>query len=348
MTATILRNQFTQSLITPEALFNEFPVSMSDIDFIKKSRDTVANILTEKDPRFLVIVGPCSIHDPASALEYAALLKSASENFSQKLFIIMRVYFEKPRTTLGWKGLISDPFLDGSFNMNHGLKAARKLLLKLAEIKIPAATEFVDPLLSHYYSDLITWGCIGARTSESQIHRELASGLEFPIGFKNTTDGNFKIAIDGAHVASHSHYFLSLNKKGLPTIIKTQGNPFCHIVLRGSQTQTNFHTESVQEASALLKQNNLLPKMIIDCSHGNSLKNYERQTIALNAVLDQIRQGSKSICGVMLESHLQAGKQPIKFNEPLVYGQSITDACLSWEETLPLLETLCNTSRSKS
>ena len=331
-------------LIVPKALLQEFPLSILAMNTVQHARTQISNIIAGKDRRLLAIIGPCSIHDPIAALEYAGLLKEAATRFADDLFIVMRVYFEKPRTTIGWKGLISDPLLDGSFDINLGLKIARKLLIDLTKLGIPMGTEFLDTHIAPYLEDHIAWGCIGARTTESQIHRELASGLAMPVGFKNSTDGNIKIAVDAVSAAQHPHYFLSINNQGLPSIIHTQGNEFTHIILRGSNVSQNYTTPHINKAIHLLQTAQLNPKVMIDCSHGNSMKNYQRQTLVINSVVKQLKNHSRKILGVMLESNLVADKQTLQPNQILIYGQSITDACLSWKETLPLLEKLAKVS----
>jgi 3-deoxy-7-phosphoheptulonate synthase len=345
MSTTELSVPKEQPLITPDALLQALPAPAQTLTKISTARHAVKQIINGDDSRLLVVVGPCSIHDPKAALEYAHLLKEAAKKFADELFIVMRVYFEKPRTTIGWKGLISDPFLDGSFNINQGLKLARQLLLDLTDLEIPAGTEFLDTMTSHYLHDLISWGAIGARTSESQIHRELASSLAMPIGFKNTTDGNFKIAIDAVKVAKHPHYFLSMNSQGIPSVRNTSGNDACHIILRGSQTFPNYHAEYVALAASALREANLKDRLIVDCSHGNSMKNYLQQRLVIDSIIEQLKQDSHTICGVMIESNLVAGKQTLQPNQPLKYGQSITDACLAWEDTLPLLEKLAQAKK---
>lgn len=329
-----------QSLIKPEELIQEFPLTSYAADIISQARTAAANILHGKDNRLLVIVGPCSIHDRNAALEYAELLKKSAGHFADELFIIMRVYLEKPRTVLGWKGLISDPLLNGSFDINLGLKLARKLLLDLNGIGVPAATEFLDTIIPQYLSDMISWCAIGARTAQSQIHRELASGLSMPVGFKNTTDGNIKIAIDAVNAARHPHHFLGISKSGVTSIIRTRGNDDCHIILRGSNSTPNYSAENISEAAAMLRNENLKPRLLVDCSHGNSMKNYLRQSEVIDSIAAQIENGAQEICGVMLESNLLEGKQTLLPGEALQYGQSITDACISWEDTIPLLEKL--------
>jgi 3-deoxy-7-phosphoheptulonate synthase len=343
-----LRTQAKHSLIAPAVLFDEYPLSLRAEETVLKTRQSVEDILQGRDDRLLVIVGPCSIHDSKAALEYANLLKEAITRFEKELCIVMRVYFEKPRTTVGWKGLISDPELNGSFEINDGLRLARKLLLKLNEMSVPAATEFLDPMVPQFLSDLISWSAIGARTSASPLHRELASGLSMPVGFKNTVDGNIGIAIDAVRVAALSHHYLSIDENGLPVIINTLGNEHGHIILRGGLHNTNYHAHDIAAAASLLKAANLIPRLIVDCSHGNSVKDYRRQKNVIASLITQIEKDSKTpICGIMLESHLVSGKQTLDANTPLTYGQSITDECLSWEETLPLLEQLASTKKNK-
>jgi 3-deoxy-7-phosphoheptulonate synthase len=267
-------------------------------------------------------------------------LKSAAEKLSDKLYIIMRVYFEKPRTTVGWKGLISDPWLDGSFDINQGLALARTLLLELSQLGVPAGTEFLDTFVPTYFSDLIAWCAIGARTVESQIHRELASGLPMPVGFKNNMDGNIKAAIDAVKAAQHSHSFLGITQAGMPAMTRTAGNKDCHIILRGSHTASNYADYSIREAADFLKEAQLTPRMMVDCSHGNSMKEYQRQRTVVHALIDQLKKGPRFINGIMLESHLVEGKQKLQAKKALTYGQSITDGCIGWEDTLVLLEEL--------
>lgn len=335
-----IRIQAQQALIKPSTLITELPMISQTMRTVSEARATIARILHGADKRFLVITGPCSIHDPIAALEYARKLKTVAERFKNELFIVMRVYFEKPRTTLGWKGLISDPFLDGSFDTNAGLRLSRKLLLDINALGVPAATEFLDPLIHPYLSDLISWCAIGARTSESQLHREMASGLPMPVGFKNSTDGNIQIAIDAAQVATQSHPFLSIDFQGIPCVMKTFGNPLCHIVLRGSNSGPNFSLEEINRSVTALEQAKLINRLIIDCSHGNSMKNHSLQKDVIATIEKYRKQGIRSICGVMLESNLVAGKQTFTSKDTLRYGQSITDGCIDWEETVALLEVL--------
>ncbi len=327
-------------LITPHQLITELPLVSSVAENIRLARMTISKIIRGEDRRLLVVVGPCSIHDCHAALEYAWFLKHAAAQYENDLFIVMRTYLEKPRTTMGWKGLISDPLLDGSFDFNQGLRIARKFLLDLCAMNLPAATEFLDINIPHYLSDLITWVAIGARTTESQIHRELASGLSMPVGFKNTTDGNFKIAIDAVLTARHPHHFLGMTLDGIASILSTLGNENCHIVLRGSNQSPNYTNDYIASAIAMLKAENLSPRLMIDCSHGNSMREYQRQATVVNAVIEHLQHNAADILGVMIESNLVSGKQTPQANQQLVYGQSITDACLSWSETLPLLDKL--------
>lgn len=333
----MLLNQ--QCLITPQTLQDEFPLSSEAKATVAHNRHIISQILQGKDDRFLIIVGPCSIHDPDAAREYAELLHQAIKQYSQELFIVMRVYFEKPRTTGGWKGLISDPFLNGSFDVNTGLRLARKLLQDLNALGIPLGTEFLDTIVPPYLCDLISWTAIGARTSASQIHRELASGLPIPVGFKNSMDGNIKIAIDGITVASQPQSMLTLNQEGAPILIRTNGNKLGHLILRGGEQGPNYELKHIRYAEQLLNEAHVLSSLIIDCSHGNSMKNHEQQGLVLDTVIHNM-QHSKIIKGIMIESNLIAGKQTLNSHSSLTYGQSITDGCLSWQETLPLLEKL--------
>lgn len=335
-----LRINSKQSLIKLETLLTELPISTPGLQHITNARTAASNIMQGKDHRLLVIVGPCSIHDPIAALEYASLLKTAADRFANELHLVMRVYFEKPRTTLGWKGLINDPFLNQSFDINNGLKIARKLLLDLNCIGISTATEFLDPIAFHYFYDLITWGAIGARTVASPTHRELVSALPMPVGFKNSIDGNIKLAVEAVKVASHPHFILSLDHQGSTQIVQTMGNNDCHIVLRGSDVGSNYETSHIQQAVSLLEQAQLPPFIMVDCSHGNSMKNYELQHQVVQSVCEQLAQGSPHVRGIMLESHLVAGKQSSQL--PLTFGQSITDGCISFENTLILLEQLAD------
>jgi 3-deoxy-7-phosphoheptulonate synthase len=333
-------------LIKPSVLIQAQP-AFEHSQFIHAARATVTNIIQGRDPRLLVVVGPCSIHDETSALEYAGLLAKAAQQFADELVLVMRVYFEKPRTVLGWKGLISDPWLDGTFDINHGLQLARKILLQLAKYAMPAATEFLDNIIPQYLQDLISWCAIGARTTESQLHRELASGLAMPVGFKNTTDGNVQVAVDAVNAARHPHCFLGVSKVGEAAIMRTPGNHACHIVLRGSHDAVNYEQANIKQAVQALADVGLTRRVMVDCSHGNSMKDYNQQPKVVDAIVEQLALGSSNILGVMLESNLVAGRQQIDANKPMRYGQSITDACLSWAETLPLLEKLAGVVKAR-
>jgi 3-deoxy-7-phosphoheptulonate synthase len=327
-------------VIKPNELINEFPLTVNMGRLINNARCTISKIIQGQDKRLLVIVGPCSIHDTQAALEYAECLKTAAAHFSDELYFVMRVYFEKPRTTIGWTGLINDPFLNASYDINYGLRLARKLLLDINYLGLPAGTEFLNPATPQYLSDLISWSAIGARTVESQIHRELASGLSMPVGFKNNTDGNIKIAIDAANVARQSHHLININHHGQLATFQTNGNPDTHIILRGSNTIPNYSAEDVKKSVNLLRESQLSPYLIIDCSHGNSMKDHQRQKIVIDAIAEQISNGIAFIAGIMLESNLVAGKQELDQQQALVYGKSITDACIDWNDTLLLLEKL--------
>ncbi len=323
----------------PAALHAEFPIDDTASETVFHHRAAIHDILHGKDDRLVVIVGPCSIHDPSAARDYARRLKPLLDTLAEELCIIMRVYFEKPRTTVGWKGLINDPDMDESFHINKGLRIARSLLLDLNKEGVPAATEFLDLISPQYIADLISWGAIGARTTESQGHRELASGLSCPIGFKNSTDGGFKIAIDAVHAASRPHVFMSLTKEGHSAIFSTTGNNDCHIILRGGR-KPNYDKESVQQASRQLEKGGLRPSLMVDCSHANSNKDYRRQVDVCRDVASQVSSGDKRIMGVMLESHLVEGRQDVEPDRELTYGQSVTDACIDWETTEGLLREL--------
>ncbi len=335
-----LRIQRTKVVLPPEFLDEELPSSEKVLATVDKARREIKQILSGESPRLLVVVGPCSIHDPKAALEYAKLLQGAIEELSGELCLVMRVYFEKPRTTVGWKGLINDPFLDGSFRINDGLRIARRLLLDLGEMGVPAGTEFLDMIIPQYMAGLVAWGAIGARTTESQVHRELVSGLSCPVGFKNGTSGNVQIAIDAVHSAAHAHTFLGHTKYGQSAIFFTKGNPDCHVILRGGRHSTNYDADSIAKACSFLEKAGLPQRVMVDCSHANSSKDHTRQTAVGRDVAAQIASGEKRILGVMIESNLVAGAQKLQKGKPLTYGQSITDACISWTDTLPLLREL--------
>ena len=336
-----LRVKHIDELLPPIAHLYELPISEQASELVAQTRQQIADILHGKDNRLLVIIGPCSIHDPKAALEYAQRLLPLRQKYEKKLLIVMRAYFEKPRTTVGWKGLINDPHLNGTHDINFGLRQARKLLLELNNLGMPASTEFLDMITPQYYADLISWGAIGARTTESQIHRELASGLSCPVGFKNGTDGNLKIAIDALGAASHPHHFLSVTKAGHSAIVHTAGNPDCHVILRGGNGEPNYSSEHVKAAAEQLTQAGLPTKLMVDCSHANSRKDFKRQMEVAQDIATQIQNGEQNIIGVMVESHLVEGRQ----NDPIVYGQSITDACIGWEDTEKLLALLAEVNR---
>ncbi|OSI10181.1 3-deoxy-7-phosphoheptulonate synthase AroG [Neisseria zoodegmatis] len=331
-----------KELLPPIAHLYELPITEKAADLVHQTRHEVADLVHGEDNRLLVIIGPCSIHDPKAALEYAERLLPLRKKYEKELLIVMRVYFEKPRTTVGWKGLINDPHLDGTFDINFGLRQARKLLLTLNNMGMPASTEFLDMITPQYYADLISWGAIGARTTESQVHRELASGLSCPVGFKNGTDGNLKIAIDAIGAANHPHHFLSVTKAGHSAIVHTAGNPDCHVILRGGK-EPNYSSEHVKAAAEQLTQAGVTPKLMVDFSHANSRKDYKRQMEVAQDVARQIRDGENNIMGVMVESHLVEGRQ----DKPVCYGQSITDACIGWEQTEELLALLADANRSR-
>jgi 3-deoxy-7-phosphoheptulonate synthase len=337
-----LRIQWTKVVLPPVFLEEELPLTERASSTVYQARAEVQKILQGKDHRLLVIVGPCSIHDPIAAREYAGKLKDAISELKRDLHIVMRVYFEKPRTTIGWKGLINDPHLDESFKINDGLRFARHLLLDLAEMGVPAGTEYLDMITPQYMADLVTWGAIGARTTESQIHRELVSGLSCPVGFKNGTSGNVQIAIEAVQSAAHPHTFLGHSKHGQSAIFVTKGNPDCHIILRGGRKTVNYDAASVNEACALLEKCGLTPRVMIDCSHANSNKDHARQSSVCRDVAGQIVAGDRRIIGIMLESNLVAGTQKLVKGKPLTYGQSITDACIGWDDTYKLLKELAS------
>lgn len=334
-------------LIPPAILMEELPPSTAAIELVTRSRSAVTEIVHGRDDRLVVVVGPCSIHDPAAGLEYAGRLRDLAAKHATDLLIVMRTYFEKPRTTVGWKGLINDPHLDGSFDINHGLRKARTFLRDVAELGMPTGTEFLDPISPQFVADLVSWGAIGARTTESQVHRELASGLSMPIGFKNGTKGTVQIAVDAVGSAKHPHHFLSVTKQGLAGIVATQGNPDCHVILRGGANQPNYSAEHVEAAWKLLEKARLPSRVMIDCSHANSHKDHEKQPDVAEDVAAQLADGSDRISGVMLESFLVGGRQDQKPGVPLTYGQSITDACMSWDATVPVIETLAKGVRAR-
>ncbi len=325
-------------LLTPRELKAQSPAPDAVNAMVARSRERVVRILQQEDPRLLVVIGPCSIHDEKSALEYATRLNALREQFADRLEIVMRVYFEKPRTTIGWKGLINDPHLDGSQDIETGLKIARRLLLEITGMGLPAATEFLDPIVPQYIADLITWAAIGARTTESQTHREMASGLSMPVGLKNSTDGSLQTAIEAMGAARHPHSFLGIDQDGVTSIVRTTGNSSTHIVLRGGRTQTNYDAESIRAAEEKLKSENLPPVLMVDCSHANSGKQPARQEDVWRSVIQQRLAGTRPLIGLMVESHLNEGNQPIPNNlADLRYGVSLTDACIGWETTERML-----------
>jgi 3-deoxy-7-phosphoheptulonate synthase len=350
-----IRIQWTKVVLPPVFLEEEFPVTESASATIFNTRNEICAILNGRDPRLLVLAGPCSIHDPKAAREYAALLQSAIQEFSADLRIVMRVYFEKPRTTIGWKGLINDPYLDQSYKINDGLRLARHLLLDLAAMGVPTGTEFLDMMTPQYIAGLVSWGAIGARTTESQVHRQLVSGISCPVGFKNGTSGNVQIAIDAILSAAHSHTFLGHTHQGQSAIFVTTGNPDCHIILRGGRGTVNYTADCVADTTLQMEKAGLPPRIMIDFSHANSGKDYRRQSIVCHDVAEQIagqggKPGDTRILGVMIESNLVAGSQKLVPGQPLdslVYGQSITDACIDWAETYALLTELAGAVRAR-
>jgi len=341
-----LRIREIREVSTPVQLHEEYPISEAAAETVARTRSAIHDILHGLGDRLLVIAGPCSIHDPDAAREYAARLKSQRDRYAADLEIVMRVYFEKPRTTVGWKGLINDPELDGSFLINKGLRWARSLLLDLNSQGMPAATEYLDLISPQYVADLVSWGAIGARTTESQVHRELASGLSCPVGFKNGTDGDLQVAIDAIGSASQPHHFLSLTKAGHSAIFSTTGNEDGHVILRGGR-ETNYDASSIDAACQRIKAAGLRAQVMVDCSHANSRKQPERQIIVAEDVASQLAQGETRIIGVMLESHLVAGRQDAKPGVELTYGQSITDACIGWDDTEPVLQQLAEAVRQR-
>ncbi|MDO5450989.1 MAG: 3-deoxy-7-phosphoheptulonate synthase [Akkermansia sp.] len=332
-------------LISPAILMQDFPVPAEAQKLVYDARAEYTRILTGEDDRLAVMVGPCSIHDTVAATDYADRLSEIRKKYGEDLLIFMRVYFEKPRTTVGWKGLINDPYMDETYNINSGLRIARGLLVRLAEMGVPAATEFLDVITPQYISDLVSWGAIGARTTESQVHRELASGLSMPIGFKNGTSGSIQIAVDGVVSSAHPHSFLSVTKQGVSAIVSTSGNGSCHLILRGSTQGPNYSAEHVAKAWAIQQKAGISNRIMIDCSHGNSHKKWQEQPLVAQDVANQLAAGSQAIGAVMIESNIHSGNQ--KCEKPLKYGVSITDACIDWEGTLGMLDTLAAGVRAR-
>ncbi len=333
----------TQELISPKDIINLLSPTEKGIKTIIDARNEIRNILNKSLKKFMIIVGPCSIHDIDAAKEYAEKLSDLKKSLSKNCLIIMRGYFEKPRTVIGWKGLINDPDLDGSFKINNGLKLARQLLIDLSEMQMPCGHEFLDLVSPQYLSDLISWGAIGARTTESQSHRELASGLSCPVGFKNGTDGSIQIAIDAMNAARHSHSFLSVTKEGKSAIFNTAGNEDCHIIHRGGNNHPNYQSEEVKRSSEILEKNGMFPNIMIDASHANSKKDYKMQSLVVDDVKKQLLSGEKNIVGIMLESNLVEGNQKINSRDKLKYGQSITDSCIGWDQTEEIISSIDET-----
>ena len=334
-------------LITPQELFDELPLDDDRVDVLLRGRSSAHAVLDGDDDRLLVVVGPCSVHDVEAGREYAKRLSSEAKRLSEDLLIVMRVYFEKPRTTVGWKGLINDPHLDGSGDVNTGLRMARRFLLEVLGLGLPIGCEFLDPITPQYISDLVCWGAIGARTTESQIHRQLGSGLSMPVGYKNRTDGNVQVAVDAVRAAAARHAFAGIDADGRSAILHTRGNSDCHIILRGGRSGTNFDTESVGRANALLRDSHLPERVVIDLSHDNSGKQPERQPEVARAVGEQLAAGDRTITGVMIESFLVAGNQSPGPIDTLTYGQSITDGCIGWETTVEVLDELAGAVRRR-
>ena len=341
-----VRIESITELLDPEALIADLPASETAQQTVNAARTGIHNILQGADDRLVVVVGPCSIHDPKAALDYAQRLKRVADDLAQDLLVIMRVYFEKPRTIVGWKGLINDPDLDDTFQINKGLQLARGLLSTLAELGLPAGTEYLDLISPQYLADLVSWGAIGARTTESQTHRELASGLSCPVGFKNATNGDMQVAVDAIRSASKAHHFLSVTKQGRSAIFQTSGNPDCHIILRGGK-QANYDMFSVQDASDLLLKSGLDAKIMIDASHANSRKIPARQIDVITDIATQVARGNAAIFGVMIESNLESGRQDVVDRQNLVYGQSITDPCIDWAKTETSLRALAESVRAR-
>ena len=335
-----LRIKWTKVVLPPVFLEEEMPTTRAAEATVLQARDEISAILAERDRRLIVVTGPCSVHDIDAAREYASRLKDATSELSDDLRIVMRVYFEKPRTTVGWKGLINDPHLDQSYKINDGLRLARRLLLDLAEMGVPAGTEFLDMITPQYLAGLVSWGAIGARTTESQVHRQLVSGLSCPVGFKNATSGDVQIAIEAVLSAAHPHTFLGHTKHGQSAIFVTTGNPECHVILRGGRNMVNYTADTVADTCVQLQAAALPPRVMIDCSHANSGKDFRRQSTVCRDIAAQIAAGNHNIIGVMLESNLVEGAQKLVPGKSPVYGQSITDACIGWEETLTLLREL--------
>jgi 3-deoxy-7-phosphoheptulonate synthase len=342
-----LRITDTRPMLPPEILLEQLPLSGEGATTVNRGRGEVADVLSGRDDRLVVVVGPCSVHDPAAALEYAGRLKELEAELAEDLLVVMRVYFEKPRTTVGWKGLINDPHLDDSFAINDGLHMARKVLLDIIALGLPAGCEFLDPIIPQFFADAVTWGAIGARTTESQVHRELASGLSMPVGFKNGTGGGIRIAVDAVRAAAYPHSFLGVARQGLAAILTTSGNLDCHVILRGGRTGPNYDPQNVRKTLDSLREAGLPPRVMIDASHDNSGKDHRRQPLVAGEIAAQVARGEPGIVGVMLESFLVGGNQKLNGRKVLVYGQSVTDACMGWETTVPVLRELAEAVRRR-
>eukprot|EP01125_Pyxidicula_operculata_P010149 TRINITY_DN3347_c0_g1_i1.p1 TRINITY_DN3347_c0_g1~~TRINITY_DN3347_c0_g1_i1.p1 ORF type:complete len:372 (-),score=81.23 TRINITY_DN3347_c0_g1_i1:96-1166(-) len=336
-------------LIPPAILIEELPLTDKIIEVVQGARTAAENVVNKSDDRLIVVVGPCSIHDTKAALEYAGLVKQAIEEYKDDLLIIMRVYFEKPRTTVGWKGLLNDPYLNGSYQINQGLRIGRGVLRDINALGVPCGVEFLDTISPQYLADLVSWGAIGARTTESQIHRELSSGLSMPIGFKNSTSGDYLVAVESIKAASAPHSFLGVGKYGLSAIVRTTGNDTCHLILRGGRDSPNYDANHVKKSEEIFANMKIDARIMIDCSHGNSCKVHTNQPVVVNDIVTQVSAGNKNIIGLMIESNLVEGTQKIPDEGPqyLRYGQSITDACLSWKQTLPLFKSLAEAVRAR-
>lgn len=328
-----VRIEGLRPLLPPAILMEEFVLDDTGAETVAGARRSIESILRGDDQRLVLVIGPCSIHDPAAGLEYAERLAKLAAEYEQSLLVVMRVYFEKPRTTVGWKGLINDPHLDGSFDINSGLRSARKFLIDVTQLGLPVGSEFLDPIMPQFLADVISWGAIGARTSESQVHRELASGLSMPVGFKNGTNGAVQIALDAIRSSAHPHHFLSVTKQGVAAIVTTRGNDACHLILRGGSSGPNYSANDITRVAEQLRSAQLVPRLMVDCSHANSNKDHLRQEEVGRDVAAQIAAGDDSIFGVMVESFLEEGNQKHPSPDGLVYGKSITDACMSWERT---------------
>ena len=335
-----------KELVPPAHVFREYPLSNRAAQTTYAARQAIHRVLHGADDRLLVVIGPCSIHDYDLAMDYAKKLTKEAERFAEDLIVVMRVYFEKPRTTVGWKGLINDPRLDNTFRINEGLRLARRILLEINELDLPCATEFLDTITPQYTADLIAWGAIGARTTESQVHRELASGLSCPVGFKNGTDGNMRIAVDAIRSANSPHHFLSVTKSGHTAIVSTMGNEDCHVILRGGK-EPNYDAASVDAACAEIARSGLAARLMVDFSHGNSRKQFKLQMEVCDSVAEQISGGEERIMGVMVESHLVEGRQDLSPDKPLTYGQSVTDACINWDDSVAVMEKLAAAVRAR-